>query len=64
SPVAMGVLEDGYRPDLSGEEAMDLGARAVLSAIKRDSFTGTGVIVTKLSKDGHVEREIYPNRKM
>ncbi|QKQ99605.1 archaeal proteasome endopeptidase complex subunit beta [Metallosphaera tengchongensis] len=62
SPVAMGVLEDGYKPTLSGDEAMDLAARAVLSAIKRDSFTGTGVIVTKITKDGHVEKEIYPNK--
>ncbi|MUN28071.1 archaeal proteasome endopeptidase complex subunit beta [Sulfolobus metallicus DSM 6482 = JCM 9184] len=59
SPVAVGVLEDGYREDLTLDEAADLAKRAVFSAIKRDSFTGTGVIVTKLSKNGHEEKEYY-----
>ncbi|AWR97037.1 archaeal proteasome endopeptidase complex subunit beta [Acidianus sulfidivorans JP7] len=59
SPVAMGVLEDNYRDDLTADEAMDIAARAVLSAIKRDSFTGTGVIVSKITATGHVEKEVY-----
>lgn len=59
SPVAMGVLEDEYREDLTADEAMDIAARAVLSAIKRDSYTGTGVIVSKITKTGHVEKEVY-----
>ncbi|MEM3353498.1 MAG: proteasome subunit beta, partial [Saccharolobus sp.] len=32
---------------------------AILSAIKRDSFTGTGVIVTKINNSGHEELEFY-----
>ncbi|MCI2415030.1 MAG: archaeal proteasome endopeptidase complex subunit beta [Candidatus Aramenus sp.] len=64
SPVAMGVLEDGYSENISGDEAMDLAARAVLAAIKRDSYTGTGVIVTKIDTTGHVEKEVYPNKKI
>ncbi|EZQ04701.1 MULTISPECIES: archaeal proteasome endopeptidase complex subunit beta [Acidianus] len=64
SPVAMGVLEDNYRDDLTADEAMSIATRAILSAIKRDSFTGTGVIVTKLTQTGHVEKEIYPEKKV
>ncbi|AWR94601.1 archaeal proteasome endopeptidase complex subunit beta [Acidianus brierleyi] len=63
SPVAMGVLEDDYNENLSEDEAMDLAGRAILSAIKRDSFTGTGAIVTKINAQGHIEKEIYPNKK-
>lgn len=62
SPIAMGILEDEYREDITADEAMDLAARAVLSAIKRDSYTGTGVIVSKITASGHVEKEVYLNR--
>lgn len=62
SPVAMGVLEDNYRDNITADEAMDLAARAVLSAIRRDSYTGTGVIVTKITASGHVEKEVYPKK--
>jgi|ECHvirMinimDraft_2_1075157.scaffolds.fasta_scaffold00042_29 proteasome endopeptidase complex beta subunit len=63
SPVAMGVLEDDYREDMSLDEAVDLARRAVTSAIKRDSFTGTSVIVTKISNKGHEESE-FPVKKI
>lgn len=59
SPVAMGVLEDEYNENMTLDEAVDLAKRAVFSAIKRDSFTGTGVIVTKINSKGHEEFEFY-----
>ncbi|MEM0363887.1 MAG: proteasome subunit beta, partial [Sulfolobaceae archaeon] len=59
SPVAIGVIEDEYREDMSVDEAADLAKRAIMSAIKRDSFTGTGVIVAKITKNGHKEEEYY-----
>ncbi|WP_409349228.1 archaeal proteasome endopeptidase complex subunit beta [Saccharolobus sp. A20] len=59
SPVAMGVLEDEYDESMSLDKAVDLAKRAVFSAIKRDSFTGTGVIVTKINSVGHEEYEFY-----
>lgn len=59
SPVAIGVIEDEYREDMSVDEAADLAKRAIISAIKRDSFTGTGVIVSKITKNGHTEEEYY-----
>jgi len=52
SPIAMGVIEDGYREDLSMEEAEKLVLRAVTSALKRDTATGNGVDVAVITGEG------------
>ncbi|MCY0860271.1 MAG: archaeal proteasome endopeptidase complex subunit beta [Sulfolobaceae archaeon] len=59
SPVALGVLEDEYKENMTLDEAVDLAKRAVFAAIRRDSYTGTGVIVAKITKTGHEEYEFY-----
>jgi proteasome beta subunit len=41
--IAMGVLEQGYKEDLSLKEAKDLVTRAIKSAITRDVMSGDGV---------------------
>ena len=46
---AYGVMDSGYRPDLSIEEAYDLGRRAIVHATHRDSYSG-GVVNSKRSK--------------
>lgn len=43
---AYGVMDSGYRPDLSPEEAYDLGRRAIVHATHRDSYSG-GVVNSK-----------------
>lgn len=43
---AYGVMDTGYRPDLSIEEACDLGRRAIVHATHRDSYSG-GVVNSK-----------------
>jgi len=43
SPMAYGVLEDRYTPGLSVEEGIELAARALESAMKRDSASGNGM---------------------
>lgn len=63
SPEAISVLEDGYRPDMSLDEAAELAKRAIFSSLKRDPYTGTGVIVTKITKNGHQEQEFYLSKK-
>ncbi|AAY80272.1 archaeal proteasome endopeptidase complex subunit beta [Sulfolobus acidocaldarius] len=63
SPEALGVLEDNYKPEMSLDEAAELAKRAIFSSIKRDSFTGTGVIVTKITKNGHEEKEYYITKR-
>ncbi len=52
SPTAIGVLEDGYREDLTEQEAVDLVKRAVFSSIRRDAFTGNGIDVVVIDASG------------
>lgn len=52
SPIALGVIEDGYREDLSVEEARQLAVRAVRMALRRDSATGDGIDSVVITKDG------------
>jgi len=63
SPEAIGVLADGYREDMTADEAVELAKRAVFSSIKWDSFTGTSVIVAKITANGHEEYEFKPPRR-
>ena len=43
STYAYGVLDSGYKYDLSVEEAYDLGQRAIYHATHRDAYSG-GVV--------------------
>ena len=52
SPTAIGVLEDGYRRDMSIDEAVELARRAVYAAIKRDAFTGNGIDIVVITREG------------
>jgi proteasome beta subunit len=53
SPMALGVLEDGYRDNMSVEEGSRLGFRAVKAAIERDIASGGNAIdVGVITKDG------------
>jgi proteasome beta subunit len=49
---ALGVLEREFRPDLDIEEAVEAGARAVESAIERDTASGNGVTVARVTETG------------
>lgn len=46
SPYAYGVMDSGYKWDLSVEEARELGKRAIYHATFRDSYSG-GVVNCK-----------------
>ncbi|WP_297064269.1 archaeal proteasome endopeptidase complex subunit beta [Thermococcus sp.] len=53
SPFAIAVLEDGFRKDMSVEEAKELAVRAVRTAGKRDVYTGSKKVqVVVITKDG------------
>jgi len=43
SPYAYGVLDSGYKWDLSSQEAYDLAVRAIYHATHRDAMSG-GVV--------------------
>ena len=51
SPVAYGVLEEQYRPDLTLDEATEIAAKAVKSAILRDSATGDGIDIVIIGEN-------------
>jgi proteasome beta subunit len=50
--IAMGVLEEGYKDDLTMEEAKDLVIRSIKSAVSRDIMSGDGVDFLLITKDG------------
>lgn len=56
--IAVGVLEEGYREDLTVEEAKDLVLRAIKSAISRDIMSGDGIDFLLITKDGIREEAI------
>lgn len=57
SPVAYGVLEDGYKQDMTVEEGADLAKRALKAALGRDAMSGDGMMIVKITKDGLVKTE-------
>lgn len=58
SPMAYGVLEDGYKKDMSIDDSVDLAVRAVKSALGRDAMSGDGVDVVKITKSGFEKIDI------
>lgn len=56
--IAMGVLEQGYKEDLSLKEAKDLVSRAIKSAIARDVMSGDGVDFLIITDKGINEESI------
>jgi len=52
SPFAYGVLDSGYRHDLSLEEAVELGRRAIYHATHRDGASGGVVRVYHVHEKG------------
>ena len=58
SPYAIGVLEAQWKEDLTVEEGMKVAAAAVRSSIIRDVFSGNGIDVVGIKKDGY-EQKFY-----
>ena len=52
--LAYGVLEGEYDEDLSNEEGKTLAARAVKSAVERDTGSGDGVFLAEITDEGVV----------
>jgi proteasome beta subunit len=57
--IAIGVIEEGFKENMSQKEAKDLVMRAVKSAISRDSMSGNGVDFLIITKEG-IEEETAP----
>jgi len=52
SPVAYGLLEDRYNENIDVEEGIDIAVRAIQSAMERDAFSGNGILVAVVTKEG------------
>lgn len=52
SMYAYGVLDNGYRVDLTKEEALDLGQRAIFHATHRDVYSGGVVNLYHMTEEG------------
>jgi len=56
--VAIGVLEDGYKENITIEEAKELVTRTIKSAISRDIMSGDGIDLLIITKEGTSEESI------
>jgi proteasome beta subunit len=52
SEIALGVLEQGFKENLTQKEAKDLVTRAIKSAVSRDVMSGDGVDYLIITKEG------------
>jgi len=50
-PYAYGVLESEYDEDMSMDEAVQAAAQAIKSASERDTSSGNGIHVTKITRE-------------
>ena len=53
--MALGVLDPQFKEKMTEKEATDLAVKAVRSATMRDSFSGDGIDVLIVNKDGTKE---------
>ncbi len=64
SPMAYGVLEDRYVENMPIEEGVELAVRALHNAMKRDSASGDGIDVVKITPDGYIQVEEAEIKKL
>lgn len=57
SPMAYGVLEDRYIEKMPINDGVELAIRALHNAMKRDSASGDGIDVVKITTDGYLHME-------
>lgn len=53
--MALGVLDQQYKPGMKEKEAVDLAVKSVKAATMRDSFSGDGIDVLVITKEGTKE---------
>ena len=57
SPFAYGILEDRYEENMPIDDGVNLAIRALHNVMKRDSASGNGIKVTKITSEGYFEIE-------
>ena len=56
--IAVGVLEQGYKENMTTKEGKDLVTRAIKSAISRDIMSGDGVDLLTITREGTQEESL------
>lgn len=56
--IAIGVVEEGYKDNLSMEEAKELATKAIKSAISRDVMSGDGIDFLIITKNEATEESV------
>ena len=56
--IAIGVLEEGYKEDITVKEGRELIGKAMKSAISRDIMSGDGIDFLTITKAGIQEESI------
>jgi proteasome beta subunit len=64
SPMAYGVLEDRYTENMPIDDGVELAVRALHNAMKRDSASGDGISVVKITAEGYFEIEDAEIKKL
>lgn len=64
SPIAYGVLEDRYVEKMPIDEGIELAVRALHNAMKRDSASGDGISVVKITPEKYEELEDTEIKKL
>jgi proteasome beta subunit len=56
--IAIGILESGYKKDLSLKEAEELCIKAIKTAASRDAVSGDGIDLAIISRNGIIEKSL------
>jgi proteasome beta subunit len=64
SPIAYGVLEDRYVDGMPIDEGVELAVRALHNVLKRDSASGDGIDVVRITSEGYIQIEDTEIKKL
>jgi proteasome beta subunit len=56
--MALGILDDEYRPNMPEEKAREIALKAIKSSIQRDSSSGDGIDLLLITKKGPNEESL------
>ncbi len=56
--LAIAIIEDSYRPDITVEDARELAIKAIRQSISRDPVSGDGIDILTITTNGYKEETI------
>jgi len=58
APIAIGIIENSYKPDLNPEQMVELAVSAIKTAISRDAMSGDGIDIILITSEKTLEKFI------